>query len=350
MFGLAEHPGQVLEPAHQPPQAAPVYKPPPIPLDYGAMREAPVIEADQLTAWQPPKEHSSVLMALLFILGVLGVCGWILKDDLFPPLVAEIPVSGPLKSPAPVAPTSPTAPPVSATPAPAEPEPEIRRAELPKKVIDLVAAGESGQKLFLDLLEAKTPEDRAALISQPEEYAADVEEFFAAGKPQLLSFKPSNATPEMLPGHDPVPLFQVVTAANAGGALLRLVPQKDGSFLLDWPLFAETHQHRLGLFLETKPAEPAWFQVGLRRSHALELPEAIRSTQVSFTLQGAANSSVSCLGVCQKDTPIGRYMNRETEWSSIYVARLLLQHRTLSDGTAAVVILDCEGAATAESR
>jgi hypothetical protein len=59
-------------------------------------------------------------------------------------------------------------------------------------------------------------------------------------------------------------------------------------------------------------------------------------------------AALSCLAVAQKDTPIGRYLARETDWTDIYLARLLLQHRKLADGTDAIVILDCEGAAKAD--
>lgn len=328
------------------------------PLDYEAMREAPPLDVSRFESWQPPRQRRSLLPALLFLILVIGACFWALWDDLMPPMVVEIPVPPPPAAEklatAPVIPLPeldrPTASAAltSAPPVPVEPpKVEMRRAEIPKTSVNLAQAGEAGQRLFLELLEAASAETRARLIDQPEEYSADVEEFFAKGKPQLRSFKPSNATPFSLPGHETVPLFQVTTRENPNGALLRLVPQKDGSFLLDWPLFAETHQRRLGDFLEKKPTDPAWFQVGMRRSHALELSGEVRALQVAFTLQGAADSSVSCLGIAQKNTPIGRYLDHETEWSTIYLARLLLQHRKLEDGTWAVVILDCEGAATA---
>ncbi len=367
MFGVAEQP-QPMQPAWQPePFHAPMYaqgaatypaplatsSPAPVPLDFAAMRESPSIDRESMETWQPPRQHSYFL-PVFFILVVVGACLWVLRDDLFPPMVVEIPAgktepaktaSSPDTTPRPV--IAPIAP---EPPAVVEPEPEIRRAEVPKIPVDLVAAGESAQKLFLDLLEASKPEDRAKLIDQPDEHAADMEEFFAAHKPHLLSFKASNATPQLIPGQLITPLFQVTTKENKHGALLRLVPQKGGGFLLDWPLFAETHEGRLAQFLEKKSADPSWFQVGMRRSHALELPEAERGIQIALTLQGSADGSVSCLAVCQKDIPIGRYLARETQWNIVYLARLLLQHRKLADGTAAVVILDCEGAATAEAK
>lgn len=323
----------------------------PAPIDFSAMREAPpMLEADMET-WQPPKQRSSVLPALAFLIVIVGACVWILRDDFFPPMIVEIPVTKPAAAPAiplEAAPPPPTLSPAATPQPPAEPMPEIRRAEIVKPKLDLVAASEAGQKLFLDLIEADTPEARAALIAMPEENGTDVEEFFAAEKVELLAFKPSNATPLTLPGQDPVPLFQVTTKSNTHGALLRVLPQLGGGFLLDWQLFAETHGRKLAGFLEKKPAEPAWFHLGLRRSHGLELPQASRDIHVAFKLQGSADGSLSCLAVAQKDIPIGRYLARETDWTDIYLARLLLQHRKLADGTDAIVILDCEGAAKAD--
>lgn len=363
MFGLGEQLWAPEPAPMMPPAPMPMYQqaPAPVPLDYASMRESPPMDEATMETWRPPQQRSSVVPALLFILLVIGACVWVLRDDLFPPLVVDIPAGQTTSGPAPSAPASPTpasppAKPTTAaselartpTPTAPEPEPEIRRAELPKPSVNLAAANESGQKLFLDLLEAGTPEARAKLIDQPEEHAADMEEFFASGEPELMTFKPTNATPLKLPGHELLPLFQVTTQANKHGAMLLLVPQKDGTFLLDWPLFAETHERRLAVFLEKKPSEPAWFQVGMRRGHGLELPDAMRGIQHTFTLQGSADASVTCNAVCQKDTPIGRYLGRETEWNTVYIARLLLQHRKLADGTPAVVILDCEGAATAQ--
>lgn len=352
VFGIAEYQPGLPQPLPQAPLAH-SYPPPAVPIDFAAMRESPpMLEADMET-WRPPRYQSSVIPYLALLIVVVGTCLWVLKEDPLPPIFVEIPVAKPTTSVVkntPALPESPivTTPPTAPPPPPAEPEPEIRRAEVVQPKIDLVAAGEAGQKLFLDLIEAATPEARSALIAQPEENGADVEEFFAAGKVELLAFKPSNATPLTLPGQDSVPLFQVTTKANSHGALLRLVPQSNGSFLLDWPLFAETHQRKLAGFLEKKPTEPVWFHLGLRRSHGLEFTPAIREIHVAFKLQGSADGSLSCVAVAQKDTPIGRYLARETDWTDIYIARLLLQHRKLADGTDAIVILDCEGAAKAD--
>lgn len=311
------------------------------PEDFQSTETAPP-PAD-IESWQasPPK-RSFIAPTIAFILLVTGAVVWLLQEDLFPPLVVEIP--------APTRPTASEAPAPAALQAPASSD-DVRKAERPPpRAVDLVAATEVARKLFLDMIAATSPEQRARFIAAPEEHGADAEEFFATHKVELNSFKLSSVTPKTLPGHETVPLFQVGTTTNLHGALLRLVPQqKDGEFLLDWPLFAETHLRKLAAFLEKPPADPAWLHLGVRRSHGLELPESQRGSLVALTLQGSADGSLACLAVAPKNTPAGRYLARETEWNEVYVCRLLLHHRKLEDGTPAVFVLDIEGAATGEA-
>lgn len=330
-------PPQPFEPsAYAPPTHRPLS-----PEDFQSTETAPP-PAD-IESWQasPPK-RSSIAPAIAFILLVAGAGVWLLQEDLFPPLVVEIP--------APARPAAGEAPAPAAQQAPASAD-DVRKAERPPpRTVDLVAATEVARKMFLDLISATSPEQRARLIAAPEEHGADAEEFFATHKVELNSFKLSSVTPKTLPGHEAVPLFQVGTTANLHGALLRLVPQKkDGEFLLDWPLFAETHLRKLAAFLEKPPADPAWLHLGVRRSHGLELPESQRGSLVALTLQGSADGSLACLAVAPKNTPAGRYLARETEWNEVYVCRLLLHHRKLEDSTPAVFVLDIEGAATGEA-
>jgi hypothetical protein len=205
--------------------------------------------------------------------------------------------------------------------------------------------------MFSKLNTASSPQERAALLADAEEYGADAEEFFATQKLEVLSFKLSSVTPLLLPGRQPVPLFQVTTKSNPQGALLRLVPQaKPGEFLLDWPLFAETHQKRLATFLKKGVGDPAWLHLGFRRSHGLDLPATLREGCVAFTLQGAADGSLACEAVAPKNTPAGRYLEQEVEWGQVYIARLLLQLRPQEGTSPAVFILDIEGAATSNTR
>lgn len=350
-----------------PPQQPPAAWAPPLPAPRFEAREPePLVEME---AWQPAAaKRTSLAPAILLILVLAGGVTWLLQDDLFAPLHVDIPVSAPkppppasaaAPAPAPEAtsPAPPEVPPTTPVPAapeqPATPEPVVRRAELipPSEIkVDLEAATRVAPQLFTQLNNAKTPAERAALLAEPEEHGADAEEFFAGQKLELLSFKLSSITPRLLPGKQTVPLFQVTTRSNPQGALLRLVPRaQPGTFLLDWPLFAETQQKRLSAFLQKGAGDPAWMHLGLRRSHGLDVPAALRDGLVVFSLQGAADGSQACLAVAPKNTPAGRYLDHETEWGQVYLARLLLQQRQLEDGTPAVFILDIEGAATSSS-
>lgn len=327
-------------PAYAPPAQRPLS-----PQDFQSTETAPP-PAD-IESWQtPPKNRTSIAPAVAFILLVTGAGLWLLQEELLPPIVVEIP--------APARPTadevSPPAAPQAAAAAAASADEGSKADRPPPRPVDLVAATEVARKMFLDLISATSPAQRAKLIAAPEEHGADAEEFFATHKIELNSFKLSSVTPKTLPGHEAVPLFQVGTTANLHGALLRLVPQeKDGEFLLDWPLFAETHLRKLAAFLAKPPADPTWLHLGIRRSHGLELPESQRGSLVALTLQGSADGSLACLAVAPKNTPAGRYLARETEWNEVYVCRLLLHHRRLEDGTPAVFVLDIEGAATGEA-
>ena len=301
------------------------------------------------TPWEQPKKRSTLPLAIAFLAIVLGACLWALKDDWMPMIMPDLTATIPDSSTAETAFPLPTLTPALKTPK-AEPEPEVRRAEVVAPPVDLVAAGEAAEKLFTALIEAKIPEERLALIAAKEEYITDVAEFFDAGKPDILSFKPSNATLRHLPSQEIAPMFQIVTKQCTHGALMRVVQKPGGGFLLDWPLFAESHAQKLVKFIESKSTQPVWHHVCLRRDHGLELPEEEREHQVSFTLQGSLDTSGKCAAVAQKGSSIGRYLSRETEWGTIYVARLLLQHRALKNGDLAITILDCEGAAAGSSQ
>jgi hypothetical protein len=289
-----------------------------------------------LTPWKQPKKRNRLPLLAAFLAVILGACWWALKDKALPLIMSDLPASTATASPMPV-----QMPALGK--AQAEPEAEVRRAEVVTQPMDLVAAHQAAEKLFMALMKADSAEERLALITFKEEHASDVAEFFHAGKLDLLSFKPSNTTLRHLPSQEIAPMFQIVTKQCTAGALMHVVPKPGGGFLLDWPLFAESHARKLVQFIESKSTQPVWHHVCLRRDHGLELPEEERGHQVSLTLQGSLDTSGKCAAVALKASSIGRYLSRETEWGTLYVARLLLQHRALKNGTLAITVLDCEG-------
>jgi hypothetical protein len=302
-----------------------------------------------MTPWQQPKKRSAFPLSTAFLAIVLTACLWVLKDDGLPLIMPDLTATNPDSSTTPAASPIPVQTPVQEK-AQAEPEPEVRRAEVIAPPMDLMAAQEAAEKLFTALMEAKKPEERLALIASQEEHATDVAEFFNVGKLDLLSFKPSNATLHHLPSQEIAPMFEIVTKQCTHGALMRVVQKPGGGFLLDWPLFAESHAQKLVQFIESKSTQPVWHHVCLRRNHGLELPEEEREHQVSLTLQSSLDTSGKCAAVALKGSSIGRYLSRETKWGTLYVARLLLQHRALKNGTLVITVLDCEGAAAGSTQ
>lgn len=244
------------------------------------------------------------------------------------------------------------------TPVPSVPtpiEPEVRRAQVPdadekaamNPTAELLAKTESLLRAFFA---ASDETGRLSLLTLPEDHTVEVAAFFARGTPVLRSVAFASATPLSLPGGKPVPLFQVVTDHCPTGALLKLSSKEDQELRLDWPLFAETHQLRLANFLETRPETPSWHHVGLRRSHGLDLPAEVRERHLIYDLQGSADGSVRCLAIAARETPLGRFLERETTWGKVYLARLLLQHRQDMSDFEIPHILDCEGARTGASQ
>lgn len=218
----------------------------------------------------------------------------------------------------------------------------------PPVTIDIEAAYEAAKAMVPELFLAPDHASRAALVEKAQNHAAEIDGFFARPDLVLHAIKPAPAMPQRLPGLDAVPVFQVFTSLNPNGALLRLVPHGKGQFLIDWPLFHDTHERRLAQFNQPDGGrEPVWLDLAFRRNHGFDLSEATRKRYLAFDVQGSANDSLLLLAVAERETALGRFLDRELQWSRIYLGRLLLQSRELSTGHRGVVILDFEGAASA---
>lgn len=393
-FGVAAPPQQPYVPPLEPVPHMPAFVTPPVgPQGYAsppqptyqeyeapasqtltAVAEPPMRRGMQdftpAPTWQPPAQKSrvSAVFLILLSLAVVGGTTWYLMQS---PLVAEFQapseISTSLVNPEPISKSTPT--PLAATDEEQKPaslptvlsptrtpaankEPEIRRAEIiakptrPEVRLDLVAAAEAAETLLKKLLATDKPKERLSLISESEEHAVDIAEFFERSHPKFVSSKLAATVPKTLPGQESQALISVTTSKNpTQGALLAMVPKPEGGFLLDWPLFAETHERRLAYFLEKPTAVPAWFHAVIRRTHGLELPEAERKLYFCVEVITTADGSAPCVARVKLDSPLGRFLEREMVWEEDYLARLLLQHPPSPDGESAI-ILDCEGAVT----
>lgn len=228
---------------------------------------------------------------------------------------------------------------------PLVPKTQIARAVIPAP--DVGAVAEDAKVLITELFAADTAERRAACIHDAAKYSAEIEaQFGAVGdkKTELRLLSRIPGLPQTLPGGQPVPLFKLVTSACANGALIRLETGADGKRRISWPLLHETHAAALADFLKQPAGEAAWFHVGLRPSHGLDIAAELRPRYITFDVQVSAGSEPHFVACVERDTPLGRFMNRESEWGKSYLARLLLRRLDIQSDAPCLLVIDCEGA------
>lgn len=281
-----------------------------------------------------PPSHGSPLTTLAFMTAFAGVCGialWLWWDH------ANSPAETPVKAPPPPA------------------QPEVRRAQLATQAEthavtfeppDTAAFAADAKALVTELFDADTPERRAECIHEAGKHAAEIEAWASpAEKPELRLLARIPGLPQALPGGRPIPLFKMVTSKCAAGALLRLEEGPDGKRRLHWPTLIETHDAKLAAFLKTSRAEESgWFHVALRPSHGLDLPQALRPKYLTFDAQIAAVNDPHLVACVERDSPLGRFMDRESEWGKVYLSRLLVRRLDIEADAPCMIILDCEGA------
>ncbi|WP_395745892.1 hypothetical protein [Prosthecobacter sp.] len=282
----------------------------------------------------PPHLRTSPWRNAFIMLAFTVVCGgalWLWRDSIHAPAVKpghaaplpakveveKIQVAAPVKSTAPVVP-------------------------LP----DMAAALAEAKALATELFAAETPERRAACILDGEKYSAEIEELLgtaAAQKNELRLLAPISGLPLTLPGGKPVPLFKLATSRNTKGALVRLEPGADGRRRIFWPLFYETHEAKLSAFVKQADAAPAWFYVGVRPSHGMDLAADLRTKYLTFDVQISPVSDPHFVACIERDTPLGRFLDRETEWGTSYLARLLVRKLDIQAEAPCLLVIDCEG-------
>jgi hypothetical protein len=233
---------------------------------------------------------------------------------------------------------------------------EVRKAQVipkaaPPRVMaplpDVEAISADVTTLVSELFAADTPERRAACIHDAGKFSTEIEaQFGATGaqKPELRLLVRIPGMPLTLPGGQPVLLFKLVTSACANGALVRLETGADGKRRIFWPLLFETHSAALITFMKQPAAEAAWFHIGMRPSHGLDIESELRSKYITFDVQVSAVSDPHFVACVERDTPLGRYMDRESEWGKSYLTRLLVRKLDIQSDAPCLLVIDCEGA------
>jgi hypothetical protein len=228
---------------------------------------------------------------------------------------------------------------------PVVPKTQIARAVIPAPDMEAVTA--DTKALVTELFAADTADRRAACIHEAAKYSAEIEaQFGATGekKTELRLLSRIPGMPQTLPGGQPVPLFKLVTSACADGALIRLETGADGKRRIGWPLLFETHSAALAGFLKQSAGDAAWFHLGLRPSHGLDIAAELRPRYLTFDVQVSAGSSPHFVACVERETPLGRFMDRESEWGRSYLARLLVRRLDIQSEAPCLLVIDCEGA------
>ncbi len=286
-------------------------------------------------AAMPSQWRGTSWKGAFLLLAFAVVCAgslWMWRDHVNAPAV----VLGPETS----LPAIPSVLPVPALTAKA-PEPKM---EMP----DVIAFSADAKTLVAGLFHAGTPERRAECILDAEKYSGEIEGLFGTQATQKVEMRLLARIPGLpltLPGGRPVPLFRLSTSRLASGALLRLEAGADGKRRIFWPLFYETHERKLENFLKQgADADAAWFYVGLRPSHGLDIPAELRPKYLTFDVQSAATSDPHFVACVERDSPLGRFMDRASEWGRVYLARLLVRRLDIKGDAPCLLVLDCEGA------
>ncbi len=294
----------------------------------------------------------------LLVLG-LGAGGWVMLDSMKPGMVAEIPVATKPESvadtpspegtriPAETPTPEPAADPAMVAAGAATEEPEIRRAEVASPTvgeIDLNAANEACRGLLEKLFQSKSQDERMKCVLNGKEHEASLKQFFTTHPEgvQIVTLRMATRTAHLFPGGRQAALFQLATNANPNGGLVRLVSDGQEGFVLDWPLFEQTHEKRLAAFVEGKDERPsAWFHVGFRRSHAFDLPVGQEEKYLALDFQASADDSLRLSALMEKQSTLGRRLEEETDWGEVYLAAFLVQRVTLAEGgKARFVVVD----------
>lgn len=342
------------------PAPAPVYAPPPVYTPPHIARSTLQHSQALLPVHTPPPSAEVTLPPRLqpspwrhavFTLVFMGACGvslflWWNHTN------APTPTPAPTPAPVPVpAPTS------QDTPLPQEPELEVRKAEAvptppPPQVNvalqDTQAFAADAKALVDAFFAATTPAQRAACIHDGTKLGTEIEALFGPRAAQKIERRQLAHLPgviQTLPGGQHVPLFKLTTSACPNGALLRLETDSTGKRRLSWPLLVETHQDALGRFLRQDTADPAWFHVALRPSHGLDLPADLRSKYLTFSVQTSATAEPHFIACVERDTPLARFLDRESDWGKVYLSRLLVRKLDIKADAPCLTIVDCEGTA-----
>lgn len=198
--------------------------------------------------------------------------------------------------------------------------------------------------------EAATPDERMKWVAEPDSVRADVERLFssAGGALAVTTVEPNPGLVIALPSGEAIKLFRAVTARCASGAVVRLHPRDGQRYVLDWPLFAQTHDFVFDSFVTAAAPTVAeagrWFMVLCKRSRITPTAGSENDPWMGLDVQGSLSAAGTTRALVAKDSPAGRFLDARLDWGRVYLMKMLLSKRDVA-GKATFVVVDCDGAA-----
>jgi hypothetical protein len=147
-----------------------------------------------------------------------------------------------------------------------------------------------------------------------------------------------------------IPLYRAITTSCTQGAIIHLVRDPSGDFLLDWPLFSETHHKGPGVSLEGDPweARPVWKTLLIQRGRS-ELPAEKKDgeTYENVRLKAGLWDAEVVEAYVRADSSVGRLLSSRLTQDQFGLAKLLLSSVKIA-GRRVPVVEDYETARTAQ--
>ena len=190
---------------------------------------------------------------------------------------------------------------------------------------------------------------KLAVIWGGEGRRTEVERFFSKVGPSWRTeqIEPGATVTELDSGVQCL-LFRVATSSCAKGAVLHLLRNPAGVWLMDWPLFAESHNGGDG-GLEGRPWEqhPIWRTVIIQRSATAPAEQLGNESYESVQLQGISPGAGTVNAYVRTDSGIGHLLSTRLSQNQLGLAKLLLAVGNVG-GRRVPVVEDYETARTAQ--
>ncbi len=181
-------------------------------------------------------------------------------------------------------------------------------------------------------------------IAESARHADSVQSFFQTIKApvELQAFRTLPTAIKFLPEGQAGTLCELKTSlSSTGTAITRLLPDKNGKLLLDWPMLRDSLLSALHTFSQKPGGEPAWITLGVRRGFGYGQTTAVRNAYLFFDIQGQGDGADRTEALALKSSPTGRALERAIAWNELYMVRLLLHWQEI-EGEQRIIVLDAE--------